>query len=219
MAGYSLTDAVTYSALTQAFVVALALFGWTDFMRTIHRGEVGTDLLRPMNLLGFWAAQDAGRAAAQFVLRGLPMLLTFQVGAAFQGGAAFQVGAAGTVGGLHWPAGPLAWTQTILSAAPPWACGFLFRFLVNCAAFWFPDAAGFGRFAWALLGPGCGFLMPLAFFPEWAQAALACAPFPSMLSTTVEVWLGCRSGPGAWVAPAPGWPRARSWPGRAHSWR
>ena len=188
VAGYSVTDAVTYTALTQAFIVALALFGWTDFMRTVHRGEVGTDLLRPMNLLGFWAAQDAGRAAAQFVLRGLPMLLIFQLGAAFTGG------------GLHWPAGPLAWTQTILSAALAWACGFLFRFLVNCAAFWSPDAAGFGRFAWALLGLGCGFLMPLAFFPAWAQAALACTPFPSMLNTTVEVWLGLRSGPGAWVA-------------------
>ncbi|WP_230294803.1 ABC-2 family transporter protein [Deinococcus sp. 6GRE01] len=183
VAGYSLGDAITYTGLTQAFIMAFSLFGWFDFMRAVHRGEVTSDLLRPASLLGFWAAQDAGRALGQFVLRGLPMGLIFWL-----------------IWGLSWPPGPLAWAQVILSVLLAWALGFLFRFLVNCAAFWSPDAVGFGRFAWAVLGLGCGFLMPLAFFPEGFRAALAWTPFPGMLNTTLELWVGVTTGGAAWAA-------------------
>ncbi|GGM04614.1 ABC transporter permease [Deinococcus aerophilus] len=177
VAGYTVQDAITYTGLTQALIMTLSLFGWTDFMRTIHRGEIVGDLLRPHDLLAFWAAQDAGRAAGQFVLRGLPMLALFAV-----------------VWGATFPAGVEGWTLTALSLLLAWACGFAFRFLVNCAAFWSPDAVGIGRFAWAVLGLGSGFLMPLAFFPPGVQQVLALTPFPSMMNTTVEVWLGVRTG-------------------------
>ncbi|OLV17009.1 ABC transporter permease [Deinococcus marmoris] len=182
VAGYTVQDAITYTGLTQAFIMALSLFGWTDFMRTVHRGEVASDLLRPHNLLAFWAAQDAGRAVGQFVLRGLPMLALFAL-----------------IWGATFPAGFTGWLLTTLSLLLAWACGFAFRFLVNCAAFWSPDAVGFGRFAWAVLGLGSGFLMPLAFFPQWFQGVLAFTPFPSMMNTTVEIWLGVTTGPEAWA--------------------
>lgn len=178
VAGWTVQDAVTFAALTQAFAVALSLFGWYDFMRTIHRGEVATDLLRPLNLLAFWAAQDAGRAVGQLVLRGLPMLLLFA---------------------LLWDAKmPAHLPLTVLSVLLAWACGFAFRFLVNCAAFWSADAVGIGRFAWAALSLACGFLMPLAFFPDWFRQVLTYTPFPAMMNSTVEIWLGQKTGAAAW---------------------
>lgn len=187
VAGLTGADAVTYVALTQTFIASFALFGWSDLMRTIHRGEVATDLLRPLSLLGFWTAQDAGRAAGQFVLRGVPMLLLFAL-----------------LWDARLPADPL---PTALSAVLAWACGFGYRFLVNCAAFWSPDAVGIGRFAWVLLGLGCGFLMPLRLFPDPLQAALAYTPFPHMLNTTVELWLGLKTGAEVWevLALQAGW--------------
>lgn len=177
--GYSPGRAITYVALTQVLLSAYALFGWTDLMRTIHRGEIASDLLRPLGLLGFWASQDAGRAAAQLLLRGLPMLLIFSY-----------------IWGIRWPPQPLLCVLSMLLA---WGTGFLFRFLVNCAAFWSPDAVGFGRFAWAVMGLLCGFLMPLALFPDWFQRAAALTPFPAMLNTPIELWLGVRTGAGAWA--------------------
>lgn len=183
VAGYTVQDAITYAGLTQTLIAALALFGWTDFMRAVHRGEVVTDLLRPHDPLAFWAAQDAGRAAGQFVLRGLPMLALFTL-----------------VFGATLPAGAAGWAVTVPSVLLAWALSFLFRFVVNCAAFWTADAVGVGRFAWALWGLGCGFLMPLAFFPPWLQGVLAWTPFPAMLNTPVELWLGVKTGPGAWTA-------------------
>ena len=130
-AGLSVEGAVTYVALTQMFASAFSLFGWYDLMRTVHRGEIATDLLRPLGLLGFWAAQDAGRAAGQFVLRGLPMLLLF---------------------GLLWHAAPPAQPLlTVLSVGLAWACGFAFRFVVNCAA----PTGGCGAGFWPTCWPGC----------------------------------------------------------------
>lgn len=180
VAGYTSQDAVTYTGLTQAFLSAFSLFGWYDLMRTVHRGEVATELLRPHSFLGFWLAQDAGRAAAQFLLRGVTILALYAL-----------------LWGLKLPGGVTGWTFTALSVGLAWACGFAFRFLVNCAAFWSPDAVGIGRFAWALMDLACGFLMPLAFFPAWFQTLLAWTPFPSMMNSTVEVWLGVVQGPEA----------------------
>lgn len=182
VAGYTAQDAVTYVALTQVFIASFSLFGWYDFMRTVHRGEVAGDLLRPFGLLGYWAAQDAGRAAGQFVVRGAPMLLIFPL-----------------LWDMKAPENPFL---TVVSVLLAWACGFAYRFLVNCAAFWSPDAVGIGRFAWAVWGLGCGFLMPLAFFPDWFRTALNFTPFPAMLNTTVELWVGVKTGTAAWEAVA-----------------
>ncbi|MFC4427432.1 ABC transporter permease [Deinococcus navajonensis] len=182
VAGFTVQDALTYTALTQLLIAALSLFGWSDLMRTIHRGEVASELLRPHRFLLFWAAQDAGRAAGQLVLRGLPIVLLFSL-----------------LWPLSWPQGLSGWLQTAVSLLLAWGCGFAFRFLVNCAAFWTPDAVGVGRLAWAVLGLGCGFLMPLAFFPAQVQTLLAWTPFPAMLNTPVELWLGVRAGASAWA--------------------
>ncbi|SMB94070.1 ABC-2 type transport system permease protein [Deinococcus hopiensis KR-140] len=177
VAGYTPEDAIAYTGLTQALLSAFSLFGWYDLMRTVHRGEVTTELLRPASFLGMWLAQDAGRAAGQFLLRGVSMLTLYAL-----------------MWGLKLPEGLVGWACTALSLLLAWACGFAFRFLVNCAALWSPDAVGIGRFAWALMGFSCGFLMPLAFFPVEFQSLLAWTPFPAMMNSTVEIWLGVARG-------------------------
>ncbi len=180
VAGYSLADAVSYTGITQALITLLSLFGWFDLMRTVSTGEVASDLLRPMSLFRFWLAQDAGRAAAQFLLRGLSILVLYAL-----------------LFGLQLPRGVVGWALTLLSLFLAWYLSFAFRFLVNLAAFWSPDAVGIGRFAFTMLMFASGFLMPLRFFPEWVQTACAFTPFPSMLNSVVEVWLGVTSGAAA----------------------
>jgi ABC-2 type transport system permease protein len=181
--GFSVADAVTYTGLAQALLAVLSIFGWYELMNTVHRGEIASDLLRPMDLFLFYLAQDAGRAVVQVLLRAVPILLLY---------AAFF--------GLELPRGPWHWLAVVSSLLLAWLCGFAFRFLVNLSAFWSPDARGIGRLLFTLMMFATGFLMPLRFFPDWLQTALAWTPFPSMLNTVVEVWLG--------VTPLPDAPRA-----------
>jgi ABC-2 type transport system permease protein len=177
--GFSLAGAITYTGLGQALLSSLSLFGWYDLMTGVQRGEISSDLLRPMNLFSFWLAQDAGRAVSQLLLRGIPILVLY--------GFLFH---------LELPRGVWHWLAVICSLLLAWLTGFAFRFLVNLSAFWSPDARGIGRFAFTTMMFATGFVMPLRFFPDWLQVLLSFTPFPAMLNTVVEIWLGVIQGGG-----------------------
>jgi ABC-2 type transport system permease protein len=173
VAGYTQRDAVTYTGLTQAVIAYLGIFGWYDLMRAVHSGEVAADLLRPLNLFTLWLAHDLGRALAALLLRGLGIMLLYAL-----------------VFDLSAPVGPLAWLALLVAVALSWLVSFAFRFLVNLAAFWTPNALGIGRFFFYLGLFLSGFLMPLDLFPDWLQRAAAVTPFPYMLDTVVGIYLG-----------------------------
>ena len=71
---------------------------------------------------------------------------------------------------------------------------FGWRFIVNLSAFWTPDARGVGRFAFGIAWVLSGFFMPLRFYPDWFIRFCQLTPFPAMVNTTVEVYLGLLSG-------------------------
>ena len=52
-----------------------------------------------------------------------------------------------------------------------------------------------GRFGFGLSWFMSGFLMPLRFFPAWFQRLCNATPFPSMINTVIETYLGVLSGP------------------------
>lgn len=183
VAGYTVRDAVTFTALTQALLSLVSLFAWYDLMRTIRTGEVASDLARPMDFYGYWCAQDLGRAAAQLLLRGLPIMLLY----------ALLFGIATPPTPAHWLALPISLLLAVLTS-------FSWRFLVNLAAFWTQDAVGVGRLASSLSLFLSGFLMPLAFFPNWLGTLMRLTPFPAMISTPVEVYLGQVTGADLWRA-------------------
>jgi ABC-2 type transport system permease protein len=79
VAGYSIRDAITYTGLAQALIAYIALWGWWDLMRSIRTGEVASDLSRPLDYFGYWCAQDCGRAAAQLLVRGLPIMVLYAI--------------------------------------------------------------------------------------------------------------------------------------------
>lgn len=70
IAGMTISDAVTFTGLTQAAIAFLSLFSWYEVMDSVYTGAVSSDLLKPMNYFSFWLAQDTGRAFASFLLRG-----------------------------------------------------------------------------------------------------------------------------------------------------
>lgn len=177
VAGLSLQEVVTYTGLTQAVIVYLSIFGWYDLMNAVHQGEVAADLLKPMRLFTFWLAQDLGRALVGLILRGLTIMLVYAL-----------------VFDLTYPTGAVQWGALVAALALSWLLSFAYRFLVNLAAFWSPDAKGIGRFAFVIVMFFSGFLMPLRFFPDWVQTLAYLTPFPHMLNTVVEVYLGVVTG-------------------------
>ncbi len=183
VSGYSLQDAITYTGLTQALLAYVAIFSWWDLMQSIRTGEIASDLTRPMDYFGYWCARDIGRAAAQLLWRGLPMIGLYALVYRISLPPSWE----------HW----LALIPTLFLAL---LVSFGWRFLVSLAAFWTQDAIGVGRAAWGLSTFLSGFLMPIAFFPDWMANAMKWTFFPAMINTPVEVYLGLVSGPALWRA-------------------
>ncbi|NPV08678.1 MAG: ABC transporter permease [Anaerolineae bacterium] len=178
VAGYSVRDAITYTGITQAMLSFLSAFGWWEVIRSVRSGQVGTDLARPVDYFWYWAAQDLGRGFSQLLMRGLPLIAVYAV--------AYRISLPPTA--AHWAALPLSLTLGLL-------IGFSWRFLYNLAAFWTVDAMGVGRLATTVAMFLSGFLMPIAFFPPWAEGVMRLLPFASMVNTPVEVYLGVVRGP------------------------
>ncbi len=175
--GWDSNDAVTYVVLTQAIMMFVSIFGWTDLMNAVYRGEIATDLLRPMGLFGFWFAQDVGRALAALLLRGVTILVISSL--------LFHI---------KIPSSVAQFLALLLSMLLALTISFAIRFIYNLSAFWSPDARGFARFVSVIGTFASGFLMPLRFFPDWMQQILNFTPFPHIMNTIIEIYVGSISG-------------------------
>lgn len=173
IADYSTTQLFTYSALTQAMLSVLLVFGWWELMLTIKSGDIVTDLCKPVNLYWFWQARDAGRCIHDFLLRGAPLFLLY----------AFFIP-------VVMPQTVLVWGVFALSLVMACLLSFSWRFVVNCIAFWTLDAKGFCSIAYTLGMVLMGFVIPVGWFPPWLQRVVLWTPFPAMLSTPVDIFLG-----------------------------
>ena len=183
VSGITLQGAITYTGLTQSMIAYLSAFGWYDLMNTINRGDIASDLLKPFNYFLFWLGQDFGRAIASLIIRGLLLMVAYAL--------AFRI---------SLPDRPEQWLALAFSLVLAGLVSFSFRFLINLAAFWTPNAQGFGRFAFGISALLTGFIMPLRFFPNWFSQFCHLTPFPSMINTVVEVYLGILKGPDLWSA-------------------
>ncbi|WP_051965114.1 ABC transporter permease [Deinococcus misasensis] len=178
MSGMDLRQAITFTGISQGLLGFLSIFGTFDLMRTIYRGEVATDLVKPVSFLGLWMARDFGQSIAQLLLRGSVIFVVYSV---------FL--------NMQLPESLLQWVCYALSLLLGWILCFMVRFLVNLSAFWSPDARGIARLAYALILFFSGLLMPLRLFPEWVQNLAAWTPFPYILNTPMEVYTGVLQGP------------------------
>jgi ABC-2 type transport system permease protein len=172
VAGFTVTMAITFTGLSQAMIGHLSLFSWSDVMRSIYSGEIANDLLKPMGFFSYWLAQDAGRAFAAFLMRSLTIMFAYAI--------FFDI---------SYPNKIESWAALLVAILLSWLVSFSWRFLVNLAAFWTPNAIGIARllfgFSWIL----SGFFMPLNYFPDWFQHLAYATPFPSMVFTVIEVYL------------------------------
>ena len=171
VAGYSVAMAITFTGLSQAMIGHLSLFNWSEVMRSIHSGEIANDLLKPMGFFRYWLAQDAGRALATFLMRSLTIMVAYAL--------FFDI---------TYPQQLGSWVTLLVALVLSWLVSFAWRFLVNLAAFWTPNAIGIARLLFGTSWVLSGFFMPLNYFPEWFIQVAKLTPFPSMVYTVIEVY-------------------------------
>lgn len=171
--GLSLTSSITFVSLSQSLIAFLTLFGSWDVMNTVYSGAIGSDLLRPVPFFTFWMARDFGKSLVNLVGRGIIFMLLF---------ALFYP--------LAIPSDLWVWFYFLLSLILAWLISFAWRFLINLAAFWSPDARGIGRLGLSFSLFLSGFIFPLRLLPDWFNQVCHFTPFPGIVNTPVEVFLG-----------------------------
>lgn len=171
--GYGAEDLITYAAMTQAVIGMLMMFGWYDLMTAVYTGDISSDLLKPMPIFTFWLAQDLGRALVDLLLRGVSFMLLFEI-----------------IYDLTYPKTAVQWLIVAIALIFSWLISFAWRFLINLAAFWSPQAKGYMRFGFMMVWFFSGFLMPIPLYPEWVQQVAYATPFPYLLDMPVQLFLG-----------------------------
>jgi len=173
----SFGGAITFVGLTQALIAFHRLFGSTDLMTTVYSGQVATDLLRPVGLYPFWMARELGRSLFNLMGRGILYMVFFRM--------FFP---------LQFPCSLLQWMTFMISVSLAWFVSFSWNFLVNLVSFWTTDGRGVARIAYTLSQFLSGFIMPLALLPDWFSRLCSWTPFPAIVNTPVEVYLGMHHG-------------------------
>jgi len=177
VSGWSQQDALAFVWFGQALLMPLLIFGWYELALTIRSGDVISDLSKPFDYYGFWLARDAGRAVYHTLFRSVPTLLI--------GLILFQFALA---------ADPLRWLAFLGSLALAVWISFGMRFLANIAAFWLLDYRGPAMALMFANGLLSGLLVPLNFWPEWAEAVVRMLPFAGLVQIPVDVILGKATG-------------------------
>ena len=179
-AGFSLTDAISYTWLAQAMISLEAGWVTSSIASTIWTGEVITDLSRPWSFYGYWLSRAFGERGFNLLIRGP---LTYLVGV------------------LYFAARVPSWPQLMafaVAALLALVISFAFGFLVNLSAFWLVDSSGVFVIATTVLALFSGFALPLAFFPPWLATIARWLPFQAITNLPAELFLGRIVGWAVW---------------------
>ena len=172
VAGYTRDEMVTYSWLLQSIMMVIQLWGWFDVEETIRTGDVVSDLSKPFAYLGYWLAQDLGRAVFAALYRGVPIFLL----------GYFTMG-------IDLPSSPLTWPLFAASLVLGTTISFAWRFVLNLSAFWTMDARGVTNLGMGLVTAMSGFIVPLSFFPEPLSSLFGALPFAGLIQTPTDIFM------------------------------
>jgi len=180
--GVSREQMITY-AIVSALLGSLFVARVDDEINEkIRRGDIAVDFIRPIHPLLAWLADDIGSSIASFLMQFVPLLI---FSAVF---IRFPLPANAAAAALFIPCCVLSFSILWLLSA---LCGLI--------AFWTMDLGELGIAKDAVVRVLSGGLVPLWFFPPWAQKISACLPFQYAVQQPLAIYIG-KAGPREAVA-------------------
>ena len=169
----TLSQVATYIWLSQAAFALLPSWVEADARAAMRTGTVAYELLRPLDLYGFWFFRSLAARTAPTVLRSIPLVVL-----------------AWLFFGLSLPASPaagMAWAAAMVAAA---LLSSAIVTLMTISMLWTIAGEGVAQ----LIGVGVwlfsGILIPLPFFPDWLQPLLNVLPFRGLLDVPFRIYSG-----------------------------
>lgn len=168
-----LADVVTYIWLGQAFFVLLPWNVDRDIQALIRSGAVSYELLRPLDLYTLWFSRALAWRTAPTLLWSVPLLA---MAALF-----FDMQA------------PPTWASAgafvlSMSAALLLACAI--TNVLNVSMLWTISGTGITAFSASAVMIFSGSVVPIPFFPDWAQPFLEALPFRGLVDVPFRLYMG-----------------------------
>jgi len=169
----TLAQTTGYLWLCQAFLVLVMMGADSELAAMIRSGNVAYDLVRPVDLYGYWLARSFSSRAAPMVLRAGPILLV-----------------AAAVGQLHWPASAVRGALFAVSIALGLVLASVMYATVTISLLWTISGDGVARIAPPVIFFLSGLIIPLPLFPNFVQPVLRTLPFRGLVDVPFRIYLG-----------------------------
>lgn len=181
----SLTQAITYSWLSQGLLVLVPWLGDPEVAQAVRTGAVAYDRLRPVDAYALWFARSAGWIAAR-VLPRVALMAAF---------AAIALPLAG-LGDWAWkpPASFAAAIAFLASSVLALLLSTSMVMLLNIAATAALNERGINALAGPVVIVFSGNLLPLMLLPNAWQTALLLQPFAGVVDIPARIYFGLMSG-------------------------
>lgn len=177
----SLAEVVSYIWLGQAM---LGMLPWSidrEIEAMIRSGDVAYELVRPLDLYGFWFCRTIALRTATTTLRAIPMVV-------------FAMIVLPAVGALDWALMPPPDFATFVTFVMSLGCALLlacsFTMLMHVVLVWTISGDGLNRFMPAIVNVFSGMIVPLPLFPDWMQGFLKWQPFRGLVDVPFRIYSG-----------------------------
>jgi len=172
----SLSQAITYAWLGQSVYRMQPYNGDFDVKTLIRSGNVAYELCRPVDLYFLWYARQLSLRIVPYLLTGLPLLLiTFFLPREF---------------GWTLPASTATGIAFMFSITLALLLSCAISNLITISTVWTIAGDGMERILPAAIMVFSGNIVPLAFFPDWAQTTLRLLPFSGLIDHPFRLYLG-----------------------------
>jgi ABC-2 type transport system permease protein len=166
-------EMVRYAIMSAAVGPVLASRVAGKVHERVRTGDISLDLLRPIAMPAKWLAEDIGESVVAGLLLSLPLVVfgTLLFGPAL-------------------PAGPAAALLFPISVALGYGVSWLISALCALIPLWALEIGNLGHAKDAVLRILSGSLVPLWFFPEWAQDVSKFLPFQYTYQAPLAIFIG-----------------------------
>lgn len=171
--GLGIGEALTYVAIAWILRSVYTNGVDRDITEDVRRGDIALALLRPVDYPASKLATVAGEALTRTLVFTLPATLVVVL-----------------VYPVQPPASLVSAIGFLVGAVLAFGIYSCVNLLVGIAAVFTEHTLGIQRAKNAMMDLFGGVLLPLTFFPEWAQDALRLLPFQAVTYTPVSMYLG-----------------------------
>jgi ABC-2 type transport system permease protein len=152
-----------------------------DVRALVRTGTVAYELVRPVDLYGFWYARAVAWRTAPMLLRTLPMLVLALVLLPLAGLGEWA---------LPPPASAAAGALWLVALAGALAVSAAITTLMSISLLWTISGEGVAILLASVVSLFSGMIIPLPLFPDWAQPLLKMLPFAGLMDLPARIYTG-----------------------------